>query len=1434
MKKKRIILASILGATVFIAGASAVTVAVINNNNNKLQEEQNEYFIESTTAEDNVFAAGMPSLIANREVKRLNNNVVDLTKPQIGYQYALEGEGNSQTVSIRYFAAIKDPNVTATWTRALYDNEGKISSKLPMATKQSTVAYEKLAYMDGSEVKYISASEYGCSYFVVYSLVGIPVATYKNYNLVAKVELSDGSNSVQSDAGSITTSNNPAISKIEAGIYLNSTTKSHNGYNGTYIYNQVKTLYNINEDLDLTNVSVVLSNEEVTSSGYTKGSTTGKQTVTLTCGDTQKQYDVYVLNIENQITDSCVATVDQSYADSVIGTLDSTDGYRFKTISQALEFLQNTSFVASTAEKTLNIKAGTYNEKLEINTPNLTIVGASSATTTIEYDSLYGTVEANGFNNVTDSTQTVAVRKTATNCKISGVTISNKYNSIESFAETKYAGNGERGLALLVQADQLYVDSCKILGWQDTLELFTGRQYFKNTYISGCIDYIFGTNNTTFFDGCEIHTVKGKTGANSENVNAYVTAFKGTNYDDGRDSVAYGAIFKGCNFTSDTGFVGKYALARPWKACSSVAALNSTFDGNFDTDEARTIATGLLSDVNLSSLNIKFYGNKDSNDDDLSLTEGLSNVDTSLTSSEAADYLDFDVVFGRTNGNVSYDLAWDPDNGLEEDTSAHYYFDATEATTGNFAWRGGTDGKAVNGTLGGLTINTNKCKYNSDQGGYTELQAGTITFNVSAKSLVSIRTGFGSGTAYSLTGSVDAKTYYPSAQGTVSYYFESAQTITMTITAKVYLLELSIESNATNTMTYSGVGLSTSSIEIYEGDSLDLSGLKVYAEYTSGCFEYLDNTQYTRTGTVDTTTPGSYSYRYTYNEEYEDLNITVKANVVESLSVTNYKTTYGVGDSFDDDMTVTATYSNSSNIVLDVSEYDIDISDVDFSTAGTYQVVVTYKADTSITKSFNVTVSAGEYTVTFMDGDTVKSTSTGTAGSAITYPSDTTKSGYQFVRYYSDSSFTQVYDETETPSENITVYMRYIELNKSGITYVSTADDLVSAINSNSVIYLTSDIDMTTATTAYSGKTDNFTGSVYGYGYSIRNWSVSNAAQSTSFFGKTYAGVLDDMIFDNCHITTDSSYVSLLTSGSYASETINKISFIDCYVKNYSETAVNCYSGLIAGAGNLGEHNNLSDLLVSNIKCVNSYVSGSQYSGGLFGNVNKGNIVVDGLSGNITFNSLGSSCKNAGGVIGWVKDHIFTLKNSNITIEVNGIDGSSQNLGGVVGGIQNNSTVTGVVITNSTIDVEMNNVNSVAGGVVGLIYTTTTLSITNSTVVFDIDASGESIGGIAGRSSGSVTLNTVTLNGKITANYRSAAVVGYINLSTAGASFTNVIIGNLEITNSNGDNSANTVYGKCDMTSAPDVSGVSYDSTKVNITRGGTKVTTLQGTDTAA
>ena len=56
-------------------------------------------------------------------------------------------------------------------------------------------------------------------------------------------------------------------------------------------------------------------------------------------------------------------------------------------------------------------------------------------------------------------------------------------------------------LALLVQADQFVMEKCRLLGYQDTLELFTGRQYIVDTNIQGVSDFIFGINNTPYFKG---------------------------------------------------------------------------------------------------------------------------------------------------------------------------------------------------------------------------------------------------------------------------------------------------------------------------------------------------------------------------------------------------------------------------------------------------------------------------------------------------------------------------------------------------------------------------------------------------------------------------------------------------------------------------------------------------------------------------------------------------------------------------------------------------------------------------------------------------------------------------------------------------------------------------------------------------------------------
>ena len=82
------------------------------------------------------------------------------------------------------------------------------------------------------------------------------------------------------------------------------------------------------------------------------------------------------------------------------------------------------------------------------------------------------------------------------------------------------------------------------------------------------------------------------------------------------------------------------------------------------------------------------------------------------------------------------------------------------------------------------------------------------------------------------------------------------------------------------------------------------------------------------------------------------------------------------------------------------------------------------------------------------------------------------------------------------------------------------------------------------------GRAGNFNGSCYGFGYAIKNWTVSSAAAQASFFGQVYGGTLDSIVFKNCHMTTDNNYGSILTSGAYCDEVINCIEFDNCSVKN--------------------------------------------------------------------------------------------------------------------------------------------------------------------------------------------------------------------------------------------------------------------------------------------
>jgi pectin methylesterase-like acyl-CoA thioesterase len=106
-------------------------------------------------------------------------------------------------------------------------------------------------------------------------------------------------------------------------------------------------------------------------------------------------------------------------------------------------------------------------------------------------------------------------------------------------------GVGSQAVALSVHSDRAVLRNCRLLGWQDTLYAAYGRQYYKDCYIAGHVDFIFG-NATAVFDDCEIHSL----GA------GYLTAHSRTTPEQ-----TTGYVFRRCRLTGEN--TGKGGLSRP-------------------------------------------------------------------------------------------------------------------------------------------------------------------------------------------------------------------------------------------------------------------------------------------------------------------------------------------------------------------------------------------------------------------------------------------------------------------------------------------------------------------------------------------------------------------------------------------------------------------------------------------------------------------------------------------------------------------------------------------------------------------------------------------------------------------------------------------------------------------------------------------------------
>jgi pectinesterase len=126
------------------------------------------------------------------------------------------------------------------------------------------------------------------------------------------------------------------------------------------------------------------------------------------------------------------------------------------------------------------------------------------------------------------------------------------------------SGDHGQALALRIDGDRAVVTNSRLLGWQDTLMLNNGRQYFKDDLIAGRVDFIYGSA-TAVFDHCEIRSKNG----------GYVTAASTP------PERPYGFVFLDSRLTSDpTPWVdpsGKPSaatplayLGRPWRPYGSV------------------------------------------------------------------------------------------------------------------------------------------------------------------------------------------------------------------------------------------------------------------------------------------------------------------------------------------------------------------------------------------------------------------------------------------------------------------------------------------------------------------------------------------------------------------------------------------------------------------------------------------------------------------------------------------------------------------------------------------------------------------------------------------------------------------------------------------------------------------------------------------------
>lgn len=199
---------------------------------------------------------------------------------------------------------------------------------------------------------------------------------------------------------------------------------------------------------------------------------------------------------------------------------------------------------------TISIKNGVYEEKVKVHAWNnrLTLRGESADGVIIRRDDYFDKMERG--RNSTFHTATLLVQ--GDEFLAENLTIENT------------AGAVGQAVAVAVEADRAVFENCRMIGNQDTLyaDGANTRQHYKNCYIEGTTDFIFG-GATVLFEECTIHS----------KADSYITA---ASTPEGR---SYGFVFLKCKLTAADG-VGNVYLGRPWRSYARTVFVQCEMGGH--------------------------------------------------------------------------------------------------------------------------------------------------------------------------------------------------------------------------------------------------------------------------------------------------------------------------------------------------------------------------------------------------------------------------------------------------------------------------------------------------------------------------------------------------------------------------------------------------------------------------------------------------------------------------------------------------------------------------------------------------------------------------------------------------------------------------------------------------------------------------------------